>query len=439
MVTTPTAPPPVPPRKSTLPPPPPPTPSRVRDIAARLREAAAGTPGTMRLLGVGTVVVLVVFGILAALSANSRTDAIDQARAEAAQLVRFQTVRTNLVQADALATNAFLVGGLEPKQQRDDYLAGLAAATAALTDAAAASEPADAEAIRNVGQSIVTYAGLVESARANNRQGFPVGVAYLKQASTLLQVNVLPVLANLSDTTQSRVKDAYRDSRSATEWLATGAFIAIVMLLITQGYLTVRSRRLVSVPVATAVGIVAVATVAATAVLAWSQSQADDVRDSDYRATVALAQARIFAFDAKSAESLTLVLRGSGQAQQQRFETLSTAAGDTLQVDGLDEEHVAALDAYLALHRQVRDLDDSGNWDDAVLLATQQVGGSNAAFDRFDDSTNAELSERSSNIADDLDRARTPLPVIAVLMVLAGIAAAVAAWQGISTRLREYR
>jgi hypothetical protein len=38
--------------------------------------------------------------------------------------------------------------------------------------------------------SLTTYTGLIESARANNRQGFPVGIGYLKNASTVLRSQV---------------------------------------------------------------------------------------------------------------------------------------------------------------------------------------------------------------------------------------------------------
>jgi hypothetical protein len=437
---------PIAPARPAPPPPPPPPPppgsswaSRAGEVAARVREAAAGTPGSMRLLGIGAIVVLLVFGALGALSANARASAIDDAREQSAQLVRLQTVRTNLVQADALATNAFLVGGLEGAQQRDDYESALRTAATTLADTAASSAPGDAGAFQTVNDAVVRYSGLIETARANNRQGFPVGVAYLKQASTVLRDEVLPALSQLSETTQSRVKHAYRDSRSATDLLAFGAAAAVLILLVTHAYLTVRTRRLLSIPLLVAAGVVVVATAIAGGVLSWAQVQADDVRDGEYRTTVALAQARIFAFDAKSAESLTLVSRGSGQAYEQSFQTLAQAARATLVSADVDATHVEAIDAYLAVHDDVRGLDDEGKWDDAVALATATDGGSNQAFAQFDGSTSAQLADAAAGISDDLDGARRPLPVVAVVMVLAGIAAAVAAWQGVSVRLREYR
>ena len=50
---------------------------------------------------------------------------LDDARDNAEQLVRIQAIRTNLVKADANATNAFLVGGLEPPAARDAYTDGI--------------------------------------------------------------------------------------------------------------------------------------------------------------------------------------------------------------------------------------------------------------------------------------------------------------------------
>ena len=62
---------------------------------------------------------------------------------------------------------------------------GKTVATAAL--AATARGEGEAADLAAVADSVQRYAGLVESARANNRQGFPVGAAYLDQASAALQ------------------------------------------------------------------------------------------------------------------------------------------------------------------------------------------------------------------------------------------------------------
>ncbi|HTD51343.1 MAG TPA: hypothetical protein VK771_12125, partial [Acidimicrobiia bacterium] len=161
-----------------------------------VRAALAGTPGRLRVAGIAAAVACLAFGLVAAVAITQRAGAISDARNHAAQLVRIQSIRSNLTQADAAATNAFLVGGLEPVDQRTSYRDGIAGATAAITSASAGST-ADAIVLATTNQQLAQYTGLIESARANNRQGFPLGAAYLRQASNLLRLDVLPPLAQL--------------------------------------------------------------------------------------------------------------------------------------------------------------------------------------------------------------------------------------------------
>ena len=81
------------------------------------RARSSGTPGRMRILGAIAIVACLVFGVVALpRGRRGSTPTSSDARDNAAQLVRIQTIRTSLVKADANATNAFLVGGLEPPE-----------------------------------------------------------------------------------------------------------------------------------------------------------------------------------------------------------------------------------------------------------------------------------------------------------------------------------
>ncbi len=99
---------------------------------------------------------------------------------------------------------------------------------------------------------------------------------------------------------------------------------------------------------------------------------------------------------------------------------------------------VAALQQYLTQHTQVRKLDDSGSWDQAVAAATGD-GAANHAFATFESVSGKALTHEASALADDLDNARLPLTVLSWILLLSGIAAAVATWRGVNQRLREYR
>ncbi len=134
--------------------------------------ATVSTPRRLRRLGTAVVVLGVVFGILAALTFVLLATALGRASASTAQLIRVQQIQTNLLAADATATNAFLVGGLEPPAQRQAYDDAINAATTGITQAAEA-ESADEQALSRLNEELVAYVALIEDARANNRQGFP--------------------------------------------------------------------------------------------------------------------------------------------------------------------------------------------------------------------------------------------------------------------------
>src|SRR6266516_1657198 len=349
-------------------------PSALAVVRQAARATFEGTPGRMRIYGAVAIVGCLVFGLFAYIAASSRSGALASARSDAAQLVRVQAIRTNLVFADANLTNAFLVGGLEPPAARTAYEHGIAAASTTLADASGVNAH-DAAVLAKVNDVITRYAGLVESARSNNRLGFPLGAAYLRQATTLLRTDALPSLEDLGKTEQSRVDDAYSASALAAVWLLVGLLAALAMLIVTQAWLAARTRRLINLPLVAATGGVLVVGVVLLGVMAWSQGKATHTRDHAYFSTLELATGRIDAFDAKSAESLTLIARGSGQAYEASYQQLAKNATavltDAAKRGGTNDQ--TARDAYAAyrnVHVDIRKLDDTGNWDAAVARAT---------------------------------------------------------------------
>lgn len=413
-------------------------------VAQATRSALEGTPGTMRLLGAIAIVACLLFGVLAYVGVSKRADALAGARADAAQLVRVQAIRTNLVAADANLTNAFLVGGLEPAAARAAYTNGISSASKTLAVASGVNAD-DAVTLQKVNDVITTYTGLVEAARSNNRQGYPIGAAYLRQATNLLRDQALPVLERLVATEEQRVDDAYSSSANAVIFLVVGLVLALVALTVLLGFLAVRTRRWINVPIAVAAIAVLAVGLIALVLMGGSQHKANNARQGPYRETVALATARIDAFDAKSAESLTLIARGSGDAYDKRFDQLAANARLVLSTVGSQRgtEPAAPFEDYLKVHAAIRQADQSGNYDRAVQLATAAtVAGSrtaNATFASFDKASAAALADQSSNLRDELGSARTPLLVISWVALLVGLLAAVATYRGVSTRLREYR
>jgi hypothetical protein len=418
-------------------------PSTLQVATNGLRILVAGTPGRLRVYGALAIGACIIFGIFAFVGATTKADALSGARSDAAQLLRIQAIRINLVSADASLTNAFLVGGLEPPAERATYESSIANAAKALAEAAGASG-ADAAALAKINDTITAYTGLVESARANNRQGYPIGAAYLRTATSLLRNDALPGLEAISQAEQDRIDDSYASSAYASYWVIAGLVVPLAVLVLAQVWLTRRTRRVFNLPLVIASALVVIIGAAVAGTMLWSQDKADRARSGAYFDTLELGSARVDAFDAKSAESLTLIARGSGQEYQARYAAL---AADTKAIlldfenrNRGDGSARTAFLAYDATHVKIRGLDDGGDWQRAVDVATGTgPTDSNALFRKFDAASAIALDSRSNQLRDQLDSARSPLIALAWIALLAGILAAIAAWRGISNRLREYR
>ena len=76
---------------------------------------------------------------------------------------------------------------------RAQYQQALARASSALADATAGTTDMETRtAMAEISEQLAAYTALVEAARANNRQVFPIGSAYLREASSLMQTSLLP-------------------------------------------------------------------------------------------------------------------------------------------------------------------------------------------------------------------------------------------------------
>ena len=287
--------------------------------------AVVSTPRRLRRLGTALVVLGVVFGVLAALTFVLMVTALGRASASTAQLIRVQQIQTNLLAADATATNAFLVGGLEPPAQRQAYDDAINAATTGITQAAEA-ESADEQALSRLNEELVAYVALIEDARANNRQGFPVGAQYQRTASATLRADALPLLDNLVDGQRPAGREpdgrlADRHPRGCRSRCAGGSRAGPG--LARRGGSAGGSIRAWSPPpsivlVTWVIGLIAVGATGAAV---------NGIKDGSFADVNAVATARIQGFNAKSNESLTLIARGSGAAFEKAW-TESAATGD---------------------------------------------------------------------------------------------------------------
>ncbi|MGI5190182.1 hypothetical protein ACQEVI_18740 [Promicromonospora sp. CA-289599] len=411
---------------------------------SRFSAALMTTPGRLALATTVAVVACLILGVSGFLAGNGQSAALRDAQRDAAQLVGTQELRNDLVSADATATNAFLVGGLEPAEARERYEASLSEAAQAVPSLAATARGAgEAADLAAVSDSVQRYAGLVESARANNRQGFPVGAAYLDQASAALRDEVLPTIDEVAVSTSQRV-DADMSSISLSQVLLLLVLLALVALGAVQLWLARRTHRVLNTGLAAASVALLVGGVVTVAAVLGGNGVARSVASGPYAATVATSEALSLATDAKSMESFTLIKRGSGADFEESYQTSLTDAkallAEAAEATGTGSDPLPLLDEWDAKHAEIRELDDGGDWDGAVDAATAAGDGSaGAAFAAFSDRAHEDVEATSKEAVDRLGSAATTAQAAAWIALVLGVAGAVAAAAGMNVRLKEYR
>ncbi|MGW7279674.1 hypothetical protein ACWGIV_15485 [Streptomyces sp. NPDC054844] len=427
----------------------------------RLRAAAVTEPGRLRIIGALLAALVVAFGAVTAWQMNARSQAADDVLTRSQPLTSDAAdIYRSLADANTAASSGFLAGGQETKASRDRYEKGIRTAAEGLVTAAANSDAGSPSAatITELNRLLPEYKGLIERARTYNRQGFPVGGAYLRYANEKMQKDMLPAAEDLYKKENQRLRADYADARPYP-WAALAlGVLALAALAWAQHRNYRRTNRVLNH------GLVA-ATATATIVMLWlvvghsvARSNLGDSYDHGVRSLDVLHDARIASLKARGNENLTLVARGAETKKVgdetfdaydfdfgKNMDTLGEglAEAERLADDEAGERPVAAADGNMAewkkRHASAREQDESGNYQQALDLVIGGKGATVECFDGVDTSLAAaiEHEEREFEQAagDGLD-AMGYLPQGAG--VLAGLGAA-GALLGIGRRLSEYR
>jgi hypothetical protein len=161
---------------------------------------ATTTPAKLRLLLAGLVALCLVWGVVAAWVVSQRTAGADDVVSTSETLsLDGQQIYRALSDADATAASAFLSSGLEPINGTARYRGDIAQAAAHLYSAtAAAGHSPAARDLATLSAGLPVYTGEVQTARADNRLGLPLGAAYLQEASKLMRGTLLPAARSVS-------------------------------------------------------------------------------------------------------------------------------------------------------------------------------------------------------------------------------------------------
>lgn len=437
----------------------PPAPSRSR--VQRLRYGISTPPGRLRVAGVVLCTLVVLFGALTAWQVNERAQAADRLVSHSGPLSHDAAeIYRSLADADTTAAAGFLLGEDEPPALRDRYEGDLAKASELLVQSAARTSGSSGtqRTISDLTRELARYAGLVEVARANNRQGLPLGGAYLRYASALMQDTILRDAQRLVDSEERRL-DADFDAAESFPWAAAG--VAVVGLGALGWYQLVlfrRTNRVFNLGLVGATAALLASSLWLVVGAAGASSSLGDSRTRGAEPLRALNDARFDALQAHAAENLILVARGSGEKYAERWAaevaslTRAQAEGDKPRgsllraVERAPKSAAAQLvDAHekFTVWQGRHDAAAANEADyDAALTATitaEGTGTADRAFTEMDDllAAAADAERREfRKAAGDVDG---ELRLLALAVLILTVPAAIGVVRGINRRLAEYR
>lgn len=404
---------------------------------AWLQRLARTTPGVIGTVAATVAALCVIVGVVCAAQLNDRI-AEQRAVLDRSEPSAFaaQNLHAALSATDAAAASAFL-SGIETPTMRARYQQGLADSAAALADVTAgATDPTTRKSLADIMTQLTAYTGMVESARANNRQGFVVGSGYLREASSLMQTTMLPSAEQIY---RGDLTTLDADQRAIGRAPVVG-FVLLGLVLIAIGVSSVivcaRTNRQFNL------GLV-VAAAAAVLVGGWmllatsSAASAIDESRGETTAFSHLADARTLARQARTDEILELIARGDITAHEESF---NNHIHDLLALLGTGPSAAAdGVKGWLESHRKQVEAYQNSDYNAAV---EQSIGpdphASAAQFTILESSLRDEIEQTRTTLRDDVTAAGawlawSPTGVL-VLMTLAAAGAVVGLWP----RLKEF-
>lgn len=426
-----------------------------------IRRELATTPGRLRLAAALITVGAVVVALVASQAADTRHQAVRDVKTTERLLRAAVDLSTNLSDAHAIAAGSFLAGGPEPAVTRRRYLQKLRAAgagAARLSGEIGPSSPGQPQ-VQRITHTLPVYAGLVDEARASYRRGFPVGSAYLREASASLRDGpraMLRLALELYGVEARKLTESYETAGSSWSVLAVVVPAGVLLLLLagTQVYLARATRRILNP------GLV-LATVVLLGALAWSlvafarqDSALDKAQRTGSDPVELLTAARILAARADAEESVALSARGGGGGSENLADAddgylkivkpISGLLREAAEVAGRPNDRiVAAYRTYRTAHREVVRQERRGQFGPAARFAVgpraDKEPSSKEAVEALNRVLNGEVDVAQQRFAAAASRADSALAGLSTGIPLLAALCAVLALAGLRRRLEEYR
>jgi hypothetical protein len=399
------------------------------------------TPGRMALVAVVLIVALLAVGATASKTVFDRQAQLETLRSHTEPLAdAAQRIYGALSFANTTAATAFLSGGVEPHDVRDRYDAAIGQASAGLVTASNGVSPNDIHSLTlltDISNELAVYTGIVATARANNRSGRPISVAYLSESSALMQQYILPSAERLY-ASQSGAVIASERSVGPSRVVIAAAVLVLVLLVLAQAALAWRSHRRLNPGLVLASVLMAVLVVWLTVAGLVSTHAATSARMHGGEPLGTAVSARILAQQARAEEILGLLKRGSDTLSDIRFDERTAQIGwllDEHRVDGAAD----ALHGWMRSHDEIRSKLAAGDYGGAVAIARDDVPQhSTVQFTRLDTALRDDIARLRDRQRDGIAQAYTALNGLPVGAAVISVLAALAVAAGIAPRLSEY-
>ncbi|WP_406000822.1 hypothetical protein [Streptomyces sp. NBC_00829] len=425
----------------------------------RLRAAATTEPGRLQIIGAVLAVLVVAFGAVTAVEVADRASAADDVVSRSQPLsADAASIYRSLADADTAASSGFLAGATKSPAMDERYRKDIALASRLLIKAATNTDSSSESGrqIATLNEQLPRYTGVIETARSYNRQGLPLGGAYLRYANEQMTEDLLPAAQKLYDAETARLESDDEDARFWPVFAPALGVVALGALFWAQRRNYRRTNRVFNH------GLLA-ATAASTVVLLWlavgqtvARAELNDAKVHGQKSLKILNDARINSLKARANENLTLVARGAvltADGKSDKYETDYTSGmaklgeqlseAQKLADDGEGRAPVtaavASVSEWKSRHGSASATDKAGDYDGALEKVIGPKVSTGQSFDQVDQALAKALGHEQrefTQAAEDGRGALTGLPIGAAVLAALGAAGAVL---GINRRLSEYR
>ncbi|WP_019932382.1 hypothetical protein [Nocardia sp. BMG111209] len=421
--------------------------------AIDVRDLLRSSPAKLIAAGLVLLMMCLTTGVVIATAVDNRQHSLQDVLASTEPDANSaQHLYSALSVADAAAGSDFIAGGLESPVMRDRYNQSIGEAALELVVQSsrtldAGTDDPDAQLLIGIATALPVYTGLIATARADNRQGHPVGAAYLSEASNLMQSTLLPMAQQLQEHRSAAIAEADR-RQVRLPWAAIALpVLTLAALIAAQVFLAQRTRRILNpglLPASIVVVILLVWIVVAGTISATTATRA---RDEGAGPTETLTIGHILGQQARSAETLKLLRRDASGDYDRTFDETTTRLSTLLSEypdDAPADAEVAAarthLQQWLESHQRMTDALARGDFPGASAVAIGPGPDEAAAeVDGLNDALTSAIVETRHTLRSGIAGSARALNLLSAGAAALTTLAAVLIVLGLWPRLREYR